>query len=99
MRVCKLFCTDTHNCKHEVVTQIYSLGVVMHLGIQGTAAALVPSARAMGGAQGDEAARKIADRIFSWGTLLGVILALVQLVASEWLLSWDLQRYILTILL
>ena len=47
----------------------------MHLGIQGTAAALVPSSRAIGG---DEAARNVADRIFAWGTILGVILACVQ---------------------
>ena len=76
--------SGTMAAAYAIVMQIYSLGVVMHLGIQGTAAALVPSARAMGGAQGDEAARKIADRIFSWGTLLGVILALVQMVASEY---------------
>ncbi|EJK53509.1 hypothetical protein THAOC_27045 [Thalassiosira oceanica] len=75
--------SGTMAAAYAIVMQIYSLGVVLHLGIQGTAAALVPSARAMGGAQGDEAARKIADRIFSWGTLLGVILALVQMVASE----------------
>jgi len=60
---------------YGITMQIYSLGVVAHLGVQGTAAALVPSARAMGG---DDAAREVADRIFAWGSILGVILALVQ---------------------
>ena len=60
---------------YGITMQIYSLGVVAHLGVQGTAAALVPSSRAMGG---DDAAREVADRIFGWGTMLGVILALVQ---------------------
>ena len=60
---------------YGITMQIYSLGVVAHLGVQGTAAALIPSSRAMGG---DDAARKVADRIFAWGTILGVILACVQ---------------------
>ena len=60
---------------YGITMQIYSLGVVAHLGVQGTAAALIPSSRAMGG---DDAARKVADRIFAWGTILGVILASVQ---------------------
>jgi len=60
---------------YGITMQIYSLGVVAHLGVQGTAAALVPSARAMGG---DDAARDVADRIFAWGSILGVILACVQ---------------------
>jgi putative MATE family efflux protein len=60
---------------YGITMQIYSLGVVCHLGIQGTAAALVPSARAAGG---DDAAREVADRIFVWGTYLGILLACVQ---------------------
>eukprot|EP00956_Cyclotella_meneghiniana_P039168 scaffold166893_cov63-Cyclotella_meneghiniana.AAC.1 len=63
---------------YGIVMQIYSLGVVAHLGVQGTAAALVPSSRAVGG---DEAARAVADRIFVWGSILGAILAGVQLIA------------------
>jgi putative MATE family efflux protein len=60
---------------YGITMQIYSLGVVCHLAIQGTAAALVPSARAAGG---DTAAREVADRIFVWGTYLGLLLACVQ---------------------
>lgn len=60
---------------YGITMQIYSLGVVAHLGIQGTAAALIPSSRAIGG---DDAARAVADRIFGWGTALGIVLALTQ---------------------
>ena len=63
---------------YGITMQIYSLGVVAHLGVQGTAAALVPSSRAMGG---EDAARAVADRIFAWGMILGGILALVQWLA------------------
>lgn len=59
--------------------------VVAHLGVQGTAAALVPSSRAMGG---DSAARDVADRIFAWGTLLGVLLAGVQWFALPMITPW-----------
>jgi len=67
--------TGVSAAAYGITMQIYSLGVVMHLGIQGTAAALVPSARAMGG---NDAARVVADRIFAWGTLLGIVLSCGQ---------------------
>ena len=67
--------TGVSAAAYGITMQIYSLGVVCHLGIQGTAAALVPSARAAGG---DDAAREVADRIFAWGTCLGVVLAVAQ---------------------
>ena len=67
--------TGVSAAAYGITMQIYSLGVVCHLGVQGTAAALVPSARAAGG---DDAAREVADRIFAWGTCLGVALALAQ---------------------
>eukprot|EP00584_Thalassiosira_punctigera_P023884 CAMPEP_0172554182 /NCGR_PEP_ID=MMETSP1067-20121228/53551_1 /TAXON_ID=265564 ORGANISM="Thalassiosira punctigera, Strain Tpunct2005C2" /NCGR_SAMPLE_ID=MMETSP1067 /ASSEMBLY_ACC=CAM_ASM_000444 /LENGTH=506 /DNA_ID=CAMNT_0013342507 /DNA_START=319 /DNA_END=1839 /DNA_ORIENTATION=+ len=67
--------TGISGAAYGITMQIYSLGVVAHLGVQGTAAALVPSARAAGG---DDAARDVADRIFAWGSLLGVVLAAVQ---------------------
>ncbi|KAL9180200.1 hypothetical protein ACHAXT_008170 [Thalassiosira profunda] len=72
---------------YGITMQIYSLGVVAHLGIQGTAAALVPSSRAME-TGGDDAARDVADRIFGWGTLLGVILAGVQWFALPMITPW-----------
>lgn len=63
---------------YGIVMQIYSVGVVMHLGIKGTAATLVPSERAR---KGDDAARLMADKIFVWGTILGMILGIVQMAA------------------
>ena len=60
---------------YGITMQIYSLGLVVLLGVRGTAAALIPSSRAMGG---DDAARKVADRIFAWGTILGISLASMQ---------------------
>ena len=68
--------TGVSAAAYGITMQIYSLGVVAHLGIQATAAALVPSARAI---SGDDAARDVADRIFAWGSILGIILAAVQL--------------------
>lgn len=62
---------------YGITMQIYSLGVVAHLGIQATAASMVASARAI---EGDRAGREVADRIFGYGCLLGLVLAVGQLV-------------------
>lgn len=70
--------TGVSAAAYGITMQIYSLGVVAHLGVQGTAAALVPSSKAVGGI---DAAREVADRIFAWGMILGVILAAVQWLA------------------
>mmetsp|Transcript_11796 Transcript_11796/g.15402 ORF Transcript_11796/g.15402 Transcript_11796/m.15402 type:complete len:559 (+) Transcript_11796:51-1727(+) len=67
---------------YGIVMQIYSVGVVCHLGIQSTAAALVPSTRA---ASGNDDARALADRIFIWGTIVGVILGVTQMAALPFL--------------
>lgn len=61
-----------------IVMQIYSVGVVCHLGIQSTAAALVSATRA---SDGDDAARSIADRTFVWGSIVGIILGMTQVLA------------------
>jgi len=63
---------------YGIVMQIYYLGVVIHLAIQSTAAALVPSAKAM---SGDQAARKVADRIFFWASITGFAISACQLAA------------------
>jgi Na+-driven multidrug efflux pump len=65
-----------------IVMQIYSVGIVVHLGIQSTAAALVPAARA---ADGDDAARSVADRTFLWGSIVGILLGVTQIVALPYL--------------
>lgn len=77
--------TGVSAAAYGITMQIYSLGVVAHLGVQGTAAALVPSSRAMGG---DDAARDVADRIFAWGSILGLVLAGVQWFALPMITPW-----------
>ena len=67
---------------YGIVMQIYSVGVVMHVAMQGTTAALVPSTRAK---SGRDAARRVADRMFAWCSVVGLILGLTQLVALPWL--------------
>ena len=67
--------TGVSAAAYGIVMQIYSVGVVAHLAIQGTAAALVPSAQVAG----NDAARDVADRIFLWGSIIGFLLAGLQL--------------------
>jgi len=64
---------------YSIVMQIYSLGIVVQLAVQATAATLVPSAKASGGIS---EARKVADRIFGWGLLLGTMLGILQVTAG-----------------
>lgn len=66
---------------HGITMQLYAIGIVVHVAMQGTAAALVPSALASKGA--DEA-RSVADRIFVWGSIVGCLLGLGQLIALPW---------------
>lgn len=52
------------------------------LGIQSTAATLVPSALATGSTS---SARSVADRLFLWGSIIGCMLATTQLLALPFL--------------
>lgn len=63
---------------YGIVMQIYSVGIVVHVAMQGTAAALVPATLA---SQGHEAARSVADRMFVWGSIVGLTLGITQLLA------------------
>lgn len=67
---------------YGIVMQIYSLGIVLQLAMQGTAASLVPSVLAK---TGTNDARKVADRTVVWGALLGGVLGVAQLVALPWI--------------
>jgi putative MATE family efflux protein len=67
--------TGVSGAAYGITMQIYSLGVVAHLGVQATAASMVSASRA---SSGDNAGRDVADRLFSFGVLLGIILALGQ---------------------
>uniref|UniRef100_A0A7S4BZK7 Protein RFT1 homolog n=1 Tax=Chrysotila carterae TaxID=13221 RepID=A0A7S4BZK7_CHRCT len=66
---------------YAITMQIYSLGVVVQLGVQGAAAALVPAALSLppsnGG--GPRLARRTADRLFAWGATIGIGMATAQL--------------------
>jgi len=68
---------------YGIVNQIYSIGTVCNIAMQSSAAALVPSARAKGG---DDAARKIADRAFAWGTIIGTVITILQFSALPFIL-------------
>lgn len=57
---------------YGITMQVYSVGVVLQIAVQSTAAALVPSA------QDDDEARRVADRCFAWGTTVGVLLCAAQ---------------------
>jgi hypothetical protein len=46
---------------YRIVMNMFSVGIVVHVAIQSTAAAFVPATRAK---EGDDAARKVADRMF-----------------------------------
>jgi len=75
--------TGVSAAAYGIVMQIYSVGVVCHLGIQSTAASLLPSTRA---SSGDVKARNVADKLFVWGSIVGIVLAIVQLALQPVLL-------------
>jgi putative MATE family efflux protein len=68
--------TGVSAAAYGIVMQIYSVGVVCHLGIKATAATLIPSERTR---KGDDAARLMADKLFVWGSIVGVLLGSAQL--------------------
>lgn len=74
--------TGVSAAAYGIVMQIYSVGIVMHVAMQGTAAALVPSTLAK---SGKDEARRVGDRMFAWCSIVGILLGLIQLVALPWL--------------
>jgi Na+-driven multidrug efflux pump len=67
---------------YGIVMQLYYVGIVVHVAMQQTAAALVAATRAQAG---DHQARNVGDRMFVWNSIVGVILGMTQLVALPWL--------------
>ena len=63
---------------YGIVMQLHSLGIVLHVAMQSTAATLVPAALAK---SGKTKARQVGDRIFGWGSLLGLCLGVTQVLA------------------
>lgn len=60
---------------YGIAMQMYSVGVVIHVAMQFTAAGLVPNTLAKSGAS---EARNVADRLFVWGTMVGLLLGVSQ---------------------
>ena len=75
--------TGVSAAAYGIVMQIYNVGVVMHIAMQGTAAALIPSTRAK---SGRDAARRVGDRMFAWCSIVGLMLGLTQILALPWLM-------------
>lgn len=75
--------TGVSAAAYGIVMQIYSVGIVMHVAMQGSAAALVPSTLAKTGSKDD--ARRVADRMFAWCTIVGVLLGATQFLALPFL--------------
>lgn len=74
--------TGVSAAAYGIVMQLYAIGIVVQVAMQGTAAALVPASMAK---SGKKEAQHVADRIFVWGSIVGVILGATQLIARPWL--------------
>lgn len=70
--------TGVSAAAYGIAMQIYTLGVVIQLAMQTSAAALVPAAREK---DGDDRARDLADRLMVWGCITGVSLCVLHLLA------------------
>merc|ERR1712086_90994 len=72
--------TGVSAAAYAITNQMYSLGLVIMLAMQATGATLVPVALSTpekeGGGVG--AARKVADRLITWSTLIAVFMAGAQ---------------------
>eukprot|EP00594_Rhizosolenia_setigera_P011058 CAMPEP_0178968670 /NCGR_PEP_ID=MMETSP0789-20121207/18397_1 /TAXON_ID=3005 /ORGANISM="Rhizosolenia setigera, Strain CCMP 1694" /LENGTH=472 /DNA_ID=CAMNT_0020654653 /DNA_START=271 /DNA_END=1689 /DNA_ORIENTATION=+ len=77
--------TGVSAAAYGITMQIYSLGVVVHLAIQSTAATLVPSAMA---SDSISSARSVADRIFIWGSIIGLMLSIGSLTLTPLLVPF-----------
>jgi putative MATE family efflux protein len=60
---------------YGITMQIYSVGVIVLVAVQGTAAALIPSSLAQ---SGEKEATRTADRLFGWSSLFGCLLGVAQ---------------------
>jgi len=74
--------TGVSAAAYGIVMQMYAVGIVIHVAMQGTAAALIPATLSK---SGKDDARRAADRMFVWGSIVGVLLGVAQFVALPWL--------------
>jgi len=78
--------TGVSAAAYAITNQVYSLGLVIMLAIQATGATLVPAALAARGEEGGtEEARRVADRLIGWSTLIAAGLAAAQAIAMPFL--------------
>mmetsp|Transcript_16664 Transcript_16664/g.30254 ORF Transcript_16664/g.30254 Transcript_16664/m.30254 type:complete len:468 (-) Transcript_16664:140-1543(-) len=68
---------------YGIAMNIYTIGFVVHVALQGAAAALIPSEYAR---RGKADARKMADRLFQWSVVTGICLGVLQQLALPLLL-------------
>lgn len=71
---------------YGIVMQITSVTSVMHIAIQSTAATLVPAILAKSKDNNLEQGRYMANRIFFWGTLLGLIMGTIQYISMPFII-------------
>jgi len=69
--------TGVSAAAYGIVMQMYSVGVVCHVGMKASAAALVPSEKV---SKGVDAARIMADKLFIWGSIVGIGLGTAQMI-------------------
>jgi putative MATE family efflux protein len=67
--------TGVAGAAYGITMQIYSVGIIMLVAMQSTAAALVPASLAT---SGKTSARNCADRLFTWSSLAGLTIGLTQ---------------------
>ncbi|CAJ1954751.1 unnamed protein product [Cylindrotheca closterium] len=67
--------TGISGAAYGIATQISNVGIILMVAMQSTTAALVPASMAK---EGPASARKCADRLMIWSTLMGIVLAVVQ---------------------
>jgi Na+-driven multidrug efflux pump len=75
--------TGVAGAAYGIVNQIYTVGFVLHVALQGAAAAVVPSIMSK---DGKVEGQRMADRIFALGCLTGCILGGIQLGLIPWIL-------------
>jgi putative MATE family efflux protein len=80
--------TGVTGAAYGITMQIYSVGIIALVGMQSAAAALVPSIRAKyrhSNDINDDMARRTADRLLGWSTLMGIMLGVGQILLLPWL--------------
>ena len=75
--------TGVSAAAYAITNQVYSLGLVIMLAFQSTSAAVVPTALA--GPEGQDGARRVADRLFVMSTWTAIGLAAVQALAVPYI--------------